>query len=390
MFQPGEFVGVFFIADGFAVGNVKIDDADAVNGGGDGARLIVVKAGNAAPDVAKRMFGEQGDAVVGFLPVACEVQAARGEVFMRDGMIFLLKFLQPYDVEWKLFDIIEQVRLAYFEGVDVPRGDDFFRHVAIRLKCTSFIVIQFSLRGFARFMREFRLFQAVDLAPEMSFALDESGHHHVARVLRRRVGDMLVLFNGDGTDYAARITAISRRDTAVHVVSAVKNERESPLALHLCLAWLKADAMDRAVQKAVELGVTAIYPFTAARTEGDKQDVEKKMLHWQGIVLSAATQCGRAVLPVLHAPQPFMSLAETLDVPLRRIASPWHDAAADAPARTDALALAIGAEGGFTDEEVAFAVARGWQPFTLGRRILRADTAVVAALACAQQEYGDF
>lgn len=239
-------------------------------------------------------------------------------------------------------------------------------------------------------MREFRLFQSEGLTLGLRFVLDDEGHHHVARVLRRRVGDVLVLFNGDGHDYAARIVEMSRRDTLVEIVSVKKNERESPLALHLCLAWLKGDAMDRAVQKAVELGVSAIYPFTAARTEGDKQDVAKKMLHWQGIIVSAATQCGRAVLPVLHAPQPFAAVMAGLDVPLRRIASPWHAAQAVAPDRADALALAIGAEGGFTDDEVAFAVAQGWLPFTLGKRILRADTAVMAALACAQQEYGDF
>ena len=239
-------------------------------------------------------------------------------------------------------------------------------------------------------MREFRLFQMQVLAPGMVFVLDEAGHHHVSRVLRRRVGETLCLFNGDGCDYEARIVQMSRRDTTVEVLAVKANGRESPLALHLCLAWLKADAMDRAIQKAVELGVSAIYPFTAARTESDKYDADKKMLHWQGIVIAAATQCGRAVLPVLHAPQPFAQLVEEVQAAQRRIASPWHEAAAPPAAGADSLALAIGAEGGFSGEEVALAVRHGWQPFTLGKRILRADTAVVAALACAQREYGDF
>lgn len=239
-------------------------------------------------------------------------------------------------------------------------------------------------------MREFRLFQSGALAPGASFTLDDAGHHHVARVLRRRAGDGLCLFNGDGMDYAARIATAGRRETVVEILAAHPNDRESPLDLRLCLAWLKADAMDRAVQKAVELGVKAVYPFSAARTESDKYDTGKKMLHWQGIIVAAATQCGRAVLPVLHAPQPFARLAEEMQSPLRRIASPWHGQGADAPEYADGVAVAIGAEGGFTEDEVALAARCGWQPFTLGKRVLRADTAVAAALSCIQQRYGDF
>lgn len=259
------------------------------------------------------------------------------------------------------------------------------------LKCSRYIVIDFSLRGFAGFMREFRLFQPGILAVGMVCALDDAGHHHVARVLRRRTGDMLVLFNGDGHDYAAKIIDISRRDTRVEIVSAQQNSRESPLHLVLYVAWLKGDAMDRAVQKAVELGVRAVYPFTAARTEGDKADLDKKMLHWQGIVIASAMQCGRAVLPVVHAPQPFARVVQDADAGVRWIASPWHDTVpGEMPARSDSLAVAVGAEGGFTDEEVALAVANGWQPLMLGRRVLRADTAVMAALCLAQHQYGDF
>lgn len=238
-------------------------------------------------------------------------------------------------------------------------------------------------------MREFRLFQPAALAPGMTLALDEAGHHHFSRVLRRRVGDEVCLFNGDGRDYAARIVHMERRQTMVEITQVSDNERESALDLVLCLAWLKPDAMDRSVQKAVELGVTAIYPMLCARSEAEKSSQDKKMAHWQGIVASAAAQCGRAVLPVLHAPQPFAAVLEAVQAPMRWIASPWHDSNRPAVAHTQALAVAIGPEGGFMDAEVAQAAEAGWQSVLLGRRILRADTAVITALARAQWLYGD-
>ncbi|MDO5090511.1 MAG: 16S rRNA (uracil(1498)-N(3))-methyltransferase [Cardiobacteriaceae bacterium] len=243
-------------------------------------------------------------------------------------------------------------------------------------------------------MREFRLFQP-DLPGDFPiggfFALDAAGHHHVARVLRRRVGDQLVLFNGDGFDYVAEITGLSRHETTVALRGKTQNTRESALDLTLCLAWLKNEAMDRSVQKAVEMGVTAIRPMLVARGEAalDGDRLAKKMLHWQGIIQAAATQCGRAVLPTLHPPAAFAEVIAACHGK-RWIASPWHESVDGESANDAALSVAIGAEGGFTEGEVALAVAHGWQPFTLGKRVLRADTAVIAALARAQLLHGDF
>ncbi|MDO4775851.1 MAG: 16S rRNA (uracil(1498)-N(3))-methyltransferase [Cardiobacteriaceae bacterium] len=244
-------------------------------------------------------------------------------------------------------------------------------------------------------MREFRLFQPAlpgDMPQGMTFDLDEAGHHHIARVLRRRVGDHLVLFNGDGLDYAVEIVSMARQHTTVALRESHRNERESPLDLALCLAWLKNDAMDRSLQKAVELGVNVIRPMLVERGEAalDGERLVKKMAHWQGIVQAAACQCGRAVLPQLHEPQPFARAMEACGG-ARWIASPWHESpAVGTPAQETPLAVAIGAEGGFSDSEVALAVSLGWQPFTLGKRILRADTAVIAALTRAQLLHGDF
>lgn len=244
-------------------------------------------------------------------------------------------------------------------------------------------------------MREFRLFQPAlprDVSHGMTFDLDAAGHHHVARVLRRRAGEHLVLFNGDGSDYVVEIVAMARQHTTVAFLESRRNERESPLNLTLCLAWLKNDAMDRSLQKAVELGVNAIRPMLVERGEAalDGERLAKKMGHWQGIVQAAACQCGRAVLPQLHTPEAFAKVMEIHEGD-RWIASPWHEPLVrDAAAQKKSLAIAIGAEGGFSDDEVALAVSLGWQPFTLGKRILRADTAVIAALTRAQLLHGDF
>lgn len=244
-------------------------------------------------------------------------------------------------------------------------------------------------------MREFRLFQPAlpqDIRRGMTFDLDEAGHHHVARVLRRRAGEHLVLFNGDGMDYAVEIVAMTRQHTTVAFLENHRNERESPLDLTLCLAWLKNDAMDRSLQKAVELGVNAIRPMLVERGEAtlDGERLVKKMGHWQGIMQAAACQCGRSVLPRLHAPEAFAKVMAACDG-IRWIASPWHVSPAhDETGHDKALAVAIGAEGGFSDDEMALAVSLGWQPFILGKRVLRADTAVIAALTRAQLQHGDF
>lgn len=249
-------------------------------------------------------------------------------------------------------------------------------------------------------MREFRLFQPASLFPpyspnnpqNLAFDLDEAGHHHVARVLRRRTGDQLILFNGDGSDYTAEIIETTRQRTTVALLDSRRNERESPLALTLCLAWLKNDAMDRSIQKAVEMGVHTIRPMLVERGEAalGGERLAKKMSHWQNIIQAASTQCGRAVLPECHPPADFAEVM-TACSGTRWIASPWHDEPTSAQqTENKALVVAIGAEGGFTDAEVAFAISQGWQAFTLGKRILRADTAVIAALSRAQLLHGDF
>lgn len=239
-------------------------------------------------------------------------------------------------------------------------------------------------------MREIRVFSALVLQAGMEIELDDNAHRHVARVLRLAVGDALTLFNGDGFDYVGEIGFCDRRSTRVRILSREAPGNESPLHLTLFAALLKGEAMDRVMQKAVELGVSRIVPVAAARSEalpaGERRD--KKLAHWQGVIVASAMQCGRAVLPALDEITPLAAVLNAADG-LRWIFSPHHAPTADAPASADHLSLLIGPEGGFTPDEVASAQSAGWFIQHLGPRILRADTAATVAIARAQSRYGD-
>lgn len=239
-------------------------------------------------------------------------------------------------------------------------------------------------------MREIRVFSALVLQAGMEIELDDNAHRHVARVLRLAVGDALTLFNGDGFDYVGEIGFCDRRSTRVRILSREAPGNESPLHLTLFAALLKGEAMDRVMQKAVELGVSRIVPVVAARSEalpaGERRD--KKLAHWQGVIVASAMQCGRAVLPALDEITPLAAVLNAADG-LRWIFSPHHAPTADAPASADCLSLLIGPEGGFTPDEVASAQSAGWFIQHLGPRILRADTAATVAIARAQSRYGD-
>ena len=239
-------------------------------------------------------------------------------------------------------------------------------------------------------MREIRVFSALVLQAGMEIELDDNAHRHVARVLRLAVGDALTLFNGDGFDYVGEIGFCDRRSTRVRILSREAPGNESPLHLTLFAALLKGEAMDRVMQKAVELGVSRIVPVAAARSEalpaGERRD--KKLVHWQGVIVASAMQCGRAVLPALDEITPLAAVLDAADG-LRWIFSPHHAPTVDAPASADRLSLLIGPEGGFTPDEVAAAQSAGWFIQRLGPRILRADTAATVAIARAQSRYGD-
>lgn len=222
--------------------------------------------------------------------------------------------------------------------------------------------------------------------------LDENAAQHVGRVLRMQPGQELKLFNNDGQDYPATITHAGKKRVEVLVGTPEANHTESALQITLGQTLSKGDRMDYAVQKAVEMGVTCIVPLTTERCEvklkGDRED--KRLRHWQSVAVSAAEQCGRArvpeILPVMTVAQ---WLAHSRSAHLRLVLHHRTEQSLESMAKPGQVALMIGPEGGLTADEIAQAEKEGFLPVALGPRVLRTETAPVAALALCQWLWGD-
>ncbi|MDO4642965.1 MAG: 16S rRNA (uracil(1498)-N(3))-methyltransferase [Cardiobacteriaceae bacterium] len=241
-------------------------------------------------------------------------------------------------------------------------------------------------------MRKIRMFTTLSLQEGQVVVLDETAHRHVTTVLRLRVGAPLSLFNGDGCDYTGEIERSDRKQTWVRILQREAVCNESSLKIELYAAILKGEAMDRVVQKSVELGVQKIIPVQTTHTESFPAGarLEKKLEHWQGILIASTMQCGRAVLPLLAPILSFEQIIAQTQKDVRWIFSPHDDAVITHPnLPISDVAILIGPEGGFSRSEVRAAIDAGWQPQRLGPRILRADTAATVAVARAQIQFGD-
>lgn len=227
-----------------------------------------------------------------------------------------------------------------------------------------------------------------------TFDLPDDVSLHALRVLRLRVGSPICLFDGQGGEYHATLERADRRGASARIDRFDPVEREWHDAPTLVMALIATDAMDNALRKAVELGVSAIAPVIASRSQGTLAGAraEKRLLHWRSIAIAACEQCGRNRIPSIAEPIGFQDWLR--DTHSRAgpavIAGPGAKQslasfAAHSPPRT----IVIGPEGGFTDDEMAQAVAHGLAPVHLGPRVLRADTAVIAALAIVAALAGD-
>ena len=230
------------------------------------------------------------------------------------------------------------------------------------------------------------------LAPGARFNLPPGPARHAARALRLAAGDNIILFNGSGGEHSARIERIQKDEVAVSLTGFADIERESRLRVTLAQGISSGERMDYTLQKAVELGVAAIQPIAAKRSvvklTGERAD--KRVAHWQGVVSSACEQCGRNQVPPVSPP---LTLANWLARPGGRLLflSPLADARlADLPAPSATDGLVAGPEGGFEADEIAALHAAGAIPVRLGARILRTETAALAALAAMQTLWGDF
>ena len=239
-----------------------------------------------------------------------------------------------------------------------------------------------------------RLYCALPLEAGKEIGLPPPAAHHAARVLRLRSGDCVTLFNGEGGEFDAEILHVARGAVSVRVGSHRAVDRESPLQVTLVQGLAGADRMDWVVQKAVELGVTAIRPLTMARSvvQLDPARAAKREMHWRSIAISACEQCGRNRLPLLHALNRFEQWVAMPSVAtLRVFLAPDAATSLSGFARPHgSIELLIGPEGGLTREEAGAARDAGFRAMRLGPRILRTETAPLAALSALNALWGDW
>jgi 16S rRNA (uracil1498-N3)-methyltransferase len=242
-------------------------------------------------------------------------------------------------------------------------------------------------------MRLTRCFVERPLQTGARLALPESTANHLARVLRLREGDACVLFNGDGHDYDARITAIGKREVVAEIASMRAVDHESPLHITLLQGIARGEKMDLILQKATELGVAAIIPVTAERTEVklDAERAGKRVAHWRNVIASACEQSARARLPSLSPPAALADAARMVDSGATRLTlDPAGDVSmAAVQVASGAVVVAIGPEGGWSPRDREVLSAAGFTGLRLGPRILRTETAGLAAIAALQSHFGD-
>ncbi len=241
-------------------------------------------------------------------------------------------------------------------------------------------------------MRLNRVHVEVPIGGRIQLDLTGTAASHVARVLRLRAGDPLILFDDAGGEYLAAIAAVLPDIVRVTVGAYLATDRESPLHVTLAQGISRGERMDVVVQKATELGVTRIVPVLAERTvvRLNAAQAANRLRRWRAIAVAACEQCGRSRLPEIMQP---MTVQEFLvsDLPggLRLVLSPEGGMRVkDLPA-SDAVTLLVGPEGGLADAEQSAAQAAQFQGLSLGPRILRTETAALAALTVIQQKLGD-
>lgn len=241
-------------------------------------------------------------------------------------------------------------------------------------------------------MRIPRIFSRQVISSNSTLSLAEPQSHYVSKVLRMQVGRELILFNGEGGEYTAEISAVSKKHVEVLVKDFFPENRESPLHLELAIGVSRGERMDWVLQKATELGVTKIIPLVTERTEvklGAERG-DKKMDHWQQIIISACEQCQRNLLPELTEPTKFSEWIARCESELKFVLHHRDSQKLPHDQKPKSVALLIGPEGGLDDDEIAQAISHKFSPLTLGPRVLRTETAPLAAISLAQHLWGDF
>lgn len=236
-------------------------------------------------------------------------------------------------------------------------------------------------------MRDTRIYHAAPLADDVKFDLEPGAARHLVRVLRLREGDAFTAFDGSGAEWPAVLVGNGQARTG----QARVRPTESPLSVTLVQGVSRGERMDWTLQKAVELGVSRVVPVVAERTtvrlSGER--AAKRAAHWHGVMVAACEQSGRNRVPTLDPVQPLADWLGTMKAPALVLDPAATQGLKDFASHVPCFTLLVGPEGGFSDRELAAARDAGCTGVRLGPRVLRTETAGVAALAALQALYGD-
>lgn len=239
-----------------------------------------------------------------------------------------------------------------------------------------------------------RLFVPLPLAANQTVCLEGEQARYLGRVMRMRIGDTIVVFDGSSGEYPAEIVEIAKQRVLVELGDERARDVESPLTIHLVQGVSRGERMDFVVQKSTELGVNRITPVLTERSvvRLDHKRSGKRQLHWTRIAQNACEQCGRNLVPQIDQP---VALSEWLDQEpsadeARLLLRPGAEQSIKNIGRSPtSLTILIGPEGGLSDTEYEKALYAGFEAVALGPRILRTETAALAALAVLQSQFGD-
>ncbi|MCC2605783.1 16S rRNA (uracil(1498)-N(3))-methyltransferase [Planctobacterium marinum] len=241
-------------------------------------------------------------------------------------------------------------------------------------------------------MRIPRIYYPDTLQSDTQIELPKDSAVHITNVLRLKPGHPVVMFNGDGNEYSGEIQEASKKSTTVFVSAKLGLSVESPLNTHLAQGVSKGERMDLVMQKSVELGVSEITPIITERcpVKLSEERWQKKLQHWQKIIISACEQCGRNTLPILNQPVSYQAWIQQSTNQCRLMLHPQAQLRLNQLALPpEGVRLLIGPEGGLSDAEIYQAREFGYEEVLMGPRILRTETAALAALAILQAGFGD-
>jgi 16S rRNA (uracil1498-N3)-methyltransferase len=244
-------------------------------------------------------------------------------------------------------------------------------------------------------MSNLRFYSPEKLRLGAQVKLSDNASIHATRVMRLSVGDKLLLFDGNGSDFECELVSVQKNATLAKVLSVQEVKSESPINIILLLGTSSGDRMDIGIQKAVELGVNRIIPIKTERSvvKLDEEKAKKRVEHWQHIVIAACEQSGRAVLPMVELPttlSSFCAIPATKNSTRITLDPLSSKRLADLPKPIGEIELLVGAEGGLSANEIALASQQGFIGVQLGKRILRTETAPLAAIATMNTLWGDF